>query len=181
MSDFEFKGFPKLFRLNREIIISEKIDGTNAQILVSDDGLSLVAGCRTRFLTPEADNFGFAAWVAENRDDLLRLGPGRHFGEWWGAGIQRRYGQSKKRFSLFNTTRWAGATDKPSCCDTVPLLYRGPYAQVEIDRCLDALTKYGSAAALGWKKPEGIVIFHTASGVGFKVTYENDQNGKEGA
>jgi hypothetical protein len=62
----------------------------------------------------------------EHRDDLLTLGPGRHFGEWWGAGIQRRYGLTEKRFSLFNVTRWGEA--RPACCHVVPTLYRGPFS-----------------------------------------------------
>ena len=34
----EFQPFPKIPRLSREIVITEKIDGTNAQILITDDG-----------------------------------------------------------------------------------------------------------------------------------------------
>ena len=52
--------------------------------------------------------FGFARWVETNRERLITLlGPGLHFGEWWGSGIQRGYGLTKgdKRFSLFNVER----------------------------------------------------------------------------
>ena len=105
-SAFEFQEFPKLARLSREVIITEKIDGTNAQIYI-DDAQNIMAGSRTRWISPEADNFGFAAWARAHRDELLTLGPGRHFGEWWGVGIQRGYGLSERRFSLFNTQRWA--------------------------------------------------------------------------
>lgn len=34
----EFHEFPKIARYSRPIIITEKIDGTNAQICISDDG-----------------------------------------------------------------------------------------------------------------------------------------------
>jgi hypothetical protein len=34
MSQIEFREWPKIFRLNREIIVTEKIDGTNACIIV---------------------------------------------------------------------------------------------------------------------------------------------------
>jgi hypothetical protein len=111
----DFKEFPKMPRLSREIIVTEKIDGTNAQVAVVEldgysapgavwegDGLAIYAGSRTRWITPKADNFGFAAWVRDNAEELATLGPGNHFGEWWGAGIQRRYGLTDKRFSLFN-------------------------------------------------------------------------------
>src|SRR5436305_1822690 len=99
----EFNAFPKIARLNRECVITEKIDGTNASILIDEDGV-VMAGSRTRWITPENDNFGFAKWVEANKSELMKLGVGHHFGEWWGSGIQRGYGLTKgeKRFSLFN-------------------------------------------------------------------------------
>jgi len=33
----EFQEFPKMARLSREVIITEKIDGTNIQVFISDD------------------------------------------------------------------------------------------------------------------------------------------------
>ena len=101
----EFTEFPKMARLSREVIVTEKIDGTNAQVCIGEDG-SMLAGSRTRWITPQDDNHGFAAWVEAHREELLTLGPGRHFGEWWGSGIQRGYGLKEKRFSLFNARRW---------------------------------------------------------------------------
>lgn len=35
--------------------------------------------------------------------------------------------------------------------------------------------KNGSYASLGYMKPEGIVIYHTAANVMFKKTFENDE------
>src|SRR5690349_11912868 len=98
----EFEAFNKIARLSRNCTITEKIDGTNACIAISDDGKDFFIGSRSRWITPEDDNFGFARWATEHREELLLLGPGRHWGEWWGAGIQRRYGVPEKRFSLFN-------------------------------------------------------------------------------
>jgi hypothetical protein len=72
----KFIAFPKMARLSREVIISEKIDGTNAQILITNDGQMLV-GSRTRWITPEQDNHGFARWAYEHKEELLQLGPGR--------------------------------------------------------------------------------------------------------
>ena len=72
-------------RLSRECVISEKIDGINAQILITESG-GIFAGSRTRWITPEDDNFGFAAWVEENKEELIKLGVGRHFGEFYGRG-----------------------------------------------------------------------------------------------
>lgn len=169
-----FEGFPKIARLSREIVITEKIDGTNAQILINEDG-TIVAGSRTRFITPENDNYGFAKWVKENEEELKKLGFGRHFGEWWGNGCQRGYGLSKgdKRFSLFNTSRW-NSENIPSCCYVVPELYRGDFDTNEIEKVLYQLKNYGSIASPNFMNPEGIIIYHTAAGVGFKKTIHND-------
>lgn len=169
---YEFEAFPKMPRLSREIIITEKIDGTNAQVFIADDG-TILAGSRTRWITPADDNFGFAAWVEKNADELRNLGPGRHFGEWWGTGIQRKYGQDRKRFSLFNVSRWS--EERPSCCDVVPTLYRGDFTTEAVDDTIAVLRDTGSMAAPGFMQPEGVIVFHLAGNVGFKKTLEKDE------
>jgi len=168
----DFVGFPKMARLSRECIVTEKIDGTNGCIYIDDSGNFLV-GSRTRWITPEDDNYGFAKWAHSNRDDLMTLGVGTHFGEWWGHGIQRNYGIKEKRFSLFNVSRWTDET-KPSCCHVVPMLYRGNFDTFIIDRALWDLKNNGSHASPGFMAPEGIVVYHVAGRVGFKKTIEND-------
>ncbi len=170
----DFKGFPKIYRLSREIIITEKIDGTNAQIFISDEG-DIWAGSRTRWITPEDDNFGFAKWVEANKEELLQLGPGQHFGEWWGAKIQRGYGLTEKRFSLFHTH---GIAHKPDCVGVVPILYQGEFSEEKIIDSLSALQDHGSVAAPGFMDPEGVVIFHGASQVSFKKTIKGDAEPK---
>lgn len=208
MSDFT--PFPKIPRLNREIIITEKIDGTNAAIvieqpiedsvqpgiLLSDgewNGYVVRAQSRSRFISPEKDNHGFAAWVFKNADALaMSLGPGVHFGEWWGSGINDNYGLKEKRFSLFNVTRWKHLSDDIGGVQIrpVPTIHEGPwFIQVPGDdgcfsrvwapnAALDSLRVEGSFAAPGFMKPEGIVVFHTAGGYLFKVTLENDERPK---
>lgn len=175
----EFTPFPKIARLSREVIVTEKIDGTNAQILITEDG-QIFAGSRTRWIKPSDDNYGFAKWVEEHKQELLRLGVGRHFGEWWGNGIQRGYGlpNGEKRFSLFNVNRWSFCDSLPSCVSLVPLLYRGLFDTQKIDECLLNLAKYGSLAAPGFMKPEGVVVFHIAANIGFKKTIEKDEEPK---
>lgn len=169
----EFQDFPKMARLSREIIITEKLDGTNAQVWVSDDGTELRAGSRTRWITPEMDNHGFARWVQEHRDELLTLGPGRHFGEWWGRGIQRGYSLTEKRFSLFNVSRWGEG--RPACCHVVPVLYTGPFLQSAWQGALAKLEREGSVAAPAFMDPEGIVVFHPQGNIGFKKTIKGDE------
>lgn len=186
----DFQDFPKMARWSRDIIVTEKIDGTNAQVFIADDGVTMLFGSRTRWITPQDDNFGFARWCEENRDELLKLGPGRHFGEWWGSGIQRGYDLPKgeKRFSLFNVSRWydthvdgnyihedPALIAAPACCHVVPILIKGPNWSDAIECTLRILKERGSYAAPGFMKPEGIVIWHTAANVGFKKTLEKDE------
>jgi hypothetical protein len=172
-----FAPFPKLSRLFREIIITEKIDGTNAQVVVSDDGTQVRAASRKRWIEPSDDNFGFAKWVEENKEELAALGPGRHFGEWWGAGIQRRYNLEERRFSLFNVSRWGDK--RPACCHVVPVLYQGLFSEHSIHSALYNLGSEGSAAAPGFMNPEGIVVFHAPSQHLYKYTIGGD--GHKGA
>ncbi len=191
----DFIAFRKIPRFSRDIEITEKIDGSNAQILIKHidkdyyDKLMLgywygpdastwamYAGKRTSWITPERDNFGFAAWAKANFDTLKELGPGLHFGEWWGANIQRKYGIKEKRFSLFNTKRWGES--RPSCCHVVPVLYSGQLDDYAIHGTLAKLATEGSLAAPGFMKPEGIVIYHTASGHLYKKTIEDDEKPK---
>lgn len=186
----EFKPFPKIPRITRECVITEKIDGTNAQIyierLVEDNhldndqriaelgDLAMYAGSRTRWITPQHDNFGFANWAQENADELFKLGEGQHFGEWWGQGIQRGYGLDHKRFSLFNTARWnKDNPNLPACCHSVPVLYTGMFGE-GYPQALESLVSTGSIASPGFMKPEGIVIYHSASKQMYKKLIEND-------
>ena len=210
----EFMPFPKMARLSRECLITEKIDGTNATVHIEElgdggaegcvwqgDGLAVYAGSRTRWITPEADNAGFARWVRANVDQLLTLGIGTHRGEWWGQGIQRNYGLTEKRFSLFNAIRWCRHNETPgiasvswddkarqmttkyqepapACCHVVPVLYRGEFSTIATQNCIFDLATQGSIAAPGFDKPEGIVCFHLAGNVGLKKTIEKDDEPK---
>ncbi len=176
-NEHEFKPFGKITRRNRAVIITEKIDGTNGLVFVAENG-GVLAGSRNRWITPEDDNFGFARWVYDNTEELRKLGPGYHYGEWWGQGIQRRYGMTEKRFSLFNAGRWGQADKRPACCHVVPTLGHGFEKDGIVQRCLDELREGGSKAAPGFMKPEGIVIYHSASGGLQKVTLDNDEEPK---
>lgn len=189
----EFVEFPKMPRLRRDCIITEKIDGTNACIRITEDG-QFLTGSRTRWITPKDDNYGFAKWAEANKDQLMGLGVGLHFGEWWGSGCQRGYGlkNGEKRFSLFNTSRWCLHSEEPKriqtndpriekyqerlpeCCHLVPVLYQGKFDTAIVEDCLADLRVNGSKAAPGFMNPEGVVVFHIAGGFGFKVTLDSD-------
>lgn len=170
-----YPAYPKIPRLVRGCVITEKIDGTNALVSVSETG-EIRAGSRSRWITPEADNFGFARWVQEHADELRKLGPGLHYGEWWGLGIQRGYGLHERRFSLFNSGRWS--SERPACCHVVPVLYAGVFDMSAVSATVAALRVTGSVAAPGFPAPEGVIVYHKAAGKLFKVMCENDANPK---
>jgi len=184
MDEPAFKPFPKTARLNRECIISEKIDGTNGCVVVTEDG-RVFAQSRNGIHIDTGDSFGFALWVERNRDRLRdTLGPGYHFGEWWGSGINRGYALPTsgpngrpKCFSLFNTTRWADLPESPDL-RTVPVLYRGLFSTEAVSTALERLRTMGSVAAPGYMRPEGVIIWHDAAQVAFKVTLERDEERK---
>ena len=174
----EFRKFGKITRLSREIVVTEKIDGTNGLIAIGEDG-EFQVGSRNQWITPEKDNAGFARWAFEHKDELMQLGEGFHYGEWWGQGIQRGYGLKEKRFSLFNTSRWSDELGvRPACCYVVPVLYTGVFDTNAINNVLNELRVSGSVAAPGFAKPEGVVIYHVAGNLYFKKTIENDDQPK---
>jgi len=205
----EFTEFEKISRLNREVIVTEKIDGTNGQVHIRpkegselemgyDTQIEIAgvphlirAGSRNRWVLHlgSDDNNGFGRWVHAHAHELAALGPGAHFGEWWGAGIQRKYGLTEKRWSLFNVGRWVdtriiGATvgEKqqlaPACCHVVPIVATGIGLDYVVQGALAELREHGSHAAPGFMKPEGVVAFHTHSRSLFKVTLERDEEHK---
>lgn len=180
----EFQPWPKTPRLNGAImVITEKIDGTNAAVIVDEHG-EVGAQSRNRLITPESDNAGFAKWVWANADKLREiLGPGHHYGEWWGSGIQRGYGLANgdKRFSLFNTVRgadelWMSENEgiKVQGLDIVPVLYEGQFDTAEIENVVGLLAAYGSHAAPGFMKPEGVIVYVPRAKSVMKVLIEND-------
>lgn len=180
MNEIKFEAWPSITRLFRPVIVTEKIDGTNAAIVITEDG-EFACQSRKRIVTPADDNYGFATWAYSVREALVDfLGPGRHFGEWWGAGINRGYGLRERRFSLFNVSRWkrVDGEDWPDGLDVVPTLHTGTFDTEDIKALKAKLLKHGSFAAPGYMNPEGVVVFHTAANQMFKSTYEAyDLNG----
>ena len=220
----DFESFGKIPRLFRDIVVTEKIDGTNGAIGIKKfpfgwhvggiddegftrdlpanarlifgpdntdwanggDGLPDVeylvwAQSRNRIVTPDADNHGFARWVYTSAASLIDdLGEGLHFGEWWGNGIQRGYGLANgdKRFSLFNVKRWEDAEFTVPGLGVVPVVERGEFSTVMVKGALWSLRWTGSFAAPGFRKPEGVVVYHAAGNTLFKATIDNDETPK---
>jgi hypothetical protein len=204
----KFQEWPKIHRLYRDVIITEKIDGTNACIAVEPwtsastfpDGTLiggrmdandapgvLIAGyvvfaqSRKKVIAPGSDNYGFARFVRDNAEEIVeKLGPGRHFGEWYGGGIQRGYGMDKndKRFALFNAPRWQFEPLPPQVT-TVPIIYEGVFADDAVKWALKSISS-GSWAkgAKGRAKAEGVVVYFKQANTSFKVLAEDDDVSK---
>lgn len=171
-----FKAWPKIPRVeNRKEFYTEKIDGTNACIIIKrmewdeelgeyglhwwylDNGERYGMWCqsRSRLIKPGDDNFGFALWVNNNLEELKKLGEGYHYGEWWGQGIQRGYGLTEKRFSLFNTKRWGPHNpNTPNCVHVVPMI-----PAISVEQAKEMLIDGGSFAAPGFMNVEGVVVY----------------------
>jgi len=204
-----FPAYPKTPRFSMGCLITEKIDGTNALISITqDEELSgpldwcVRAGSRKRWLTLEKDNFGFARWVDENEEQLIELlGVGTHYGEWYGSGIQRRYGLDHKRLALFDGPGrypWAVDVDQlrenESPPDMLPtkdidlgdaklgvtsLLYKGGLDLVlpVLIEPQDAKTWFlpgGSVTVPGYEHTEGLIVHLQGSSGGqrFKVVWD---------
>lgn len=168
-----FAEFPKIYRFwEQDIVVTEKIDGTNGLILINEDLSEVKAGSRSRFITPTNDNYGFAKWVEDNKEELRKLGPGYHYGEWWGQGIQRGYRMPRKVFSLFNVHRWSDPLVRPSCCDVVPVVYQGliqGYLEkfpnyTAVPSTSPAADRYG----VTFTDVEGLMLYFTKSGTYMK-------------
>lgn len=218
MTSIEFKAWPKIARFNKPMVVTEKLDGTNAAIgirLLSEfvyqkqtfvnnhedtepeymDGLlakvwsaklgmhyGIYAQSRTRIITPGkgTDNYGFAQWVQDNAGTLVAdLGPGLHYGEWWGNGIQRNYGLDHKRFSLFNVAKWEDVKFETPNVDHVPVLAKYEFDTTIIRQIMGQLKTDGSRhpLALG-HRAEGVVVYHSAAGVLFKYLLDNPDTPK---
>jgi hypothetical protein len=196
----EFAAWPKIARWKNEVMtITEKIDGTNACVVIAhmddydaevpdsviakiDDGeqaYSVQAQSRSRFIMPgkNTDNAGFALWVQSHAVALVKaLGLGRHYGEWWGSGIQSGYGFTggQRTFSLFNVHRWEGVDLGVDNLTTVPVIFKGAASEAEIEKSLDKLRREGSLAAPGFMRPEGVIIQYKLTQQTYKAFVNDD-------
>lgn len=186
----DFIPFKKIghFR-NFQMRVTQKIHGTNAQIMIrpmDNDSFSantdlicevdgknfeVRVGSRTRWINPENDNYGFAAFVYANKEEIVRcLGPGQHFGEWAGPGINSGEGLSQKTFVLFDHWKFPPERKLPPQTIVVPVLYEGPFDLKKVEELATDLKAAGSKLAPGFMRPEGMVI----SVLGERVKYVFD-------
>ena len=81
-------------------------------------------------------------------------------------------------FVLFAAHIWYAPFKRgelPEGLSCVPLLYQGPHDTRKIDDYMDWLAHNGSVFAPGFMKPEGVVVYHTASKTLYKKTFEHDE------
>lgn len=193
----EFKPFPKIENIKKlRMSITQKIHGSNAQIFISkidrdnhtppshrpiyvhQNGVTYLvqAGSRNRWLSPgkDTDNFGFAQWVEDNKDELFQfLGPGQHFGEWAGPGINSGEGLEEKTFVLFDFWKYPPERPLPPNVKVVPVLYDGKLDPDVIDQVAEDLKTNGSKLVPGFMRPEGMVV--TLGGVRYKYVFDAEE------
>lgn len=168
----EFEAWPKIPReVLGEVIITEKMDGTNACVIIQDGEIVGVQS-RKRMLNigKTNDNYGLAQYVYDNQEKFLALGEGRHYGEWVGLGIQSNPHEfPEKRFYLFNTLRWGEHNKPPEGIYVVPTLYKGPYSASIID---DVMNKLKLSSEADGYKAEGCVVYFPKINSMEKHTFE---------
>lgn len=176
----QFKGWGSTPRFHKGLTITEKIDGTNACIVIWDGKVQ--AQSRKRMITPGDDNYGFARWVYDNAGVLTdTLGYGYHYGEWFGEGIQKNpLGVEGKRFALFHATKYTEDNgyelNKVDGLETVPLLFHGQADIYTILRTVMQLKEHGSQVmgVKGETKPEGVIVWHRETQQKYKILLEGD-------
>lgn len=194
----EFKKWGSTPRWHKGLTITEKIDGTNACIVIYNGEVK--AQSRNRMITPDDDNAGFAKWVYENAGALTdTLGYGYHYGEWYGQGIQKNpLGIEGKRFALFHATKYTLENgfdlERVDGLETVPLLFHGQANLYTIPNIIQELEIYGSKVA-GAKKEhkevevpgigdmvhyfvaapaEGVIVWHKETQQKYKILLKDD-------
>ena len=168
----EFVAWPKIPRaVLGTIVITEKLDGTNACVIVQDNEIVGVQS-RKRMLNvgKDTDNYGFAQHVFDNQEKFLELGEGSHYGEWTGLGIQGNpHCLPEKRFFLFNTRRWGEHNPPPEGIYVVDVLYQGEYSHEVVDATMNSLLESSKEAGY---KPEGCVVYFPKLEAMEKHTFE---------
>jgi len=136
----DFQSFAEIENVSSiQFSITQKLHGTNACVFIfqtQGGSLDLKCGSRTRWVTPGDDNYGFATFVYQHKDEFIaKLGEGRHYGEWVGPQIGSSEGLTEKTLVLF---AWWRFTNKllPPRTRLVPVLYNGPVDMEQIAKCI---------------------------------------------
>jgi hypothetical protein len=192
----EFTEFPSIKRMDSiGMSITQKLHGTNAQVYIErlegdppiiesedvnfikkvDDVIYLLkVGSRTRWITPDNDNYGFAGFIYANAEEFIRkLGPGRHDGEWVGPGINSTEGFTEKTFVLFDFWKWPPERALPLRTQVVPVLYNGQADISKVGEVMADLKANGSKAVPGFMNVEGVVV--SLGGTRYKKVFQAEE------
>ena len=175
-SDIEnLRSYHTVLRPGEEIVVAEKVDGTNCRVGFVDEGgeIKYMAGSKTfQRQEPAADDsrrntYWFPLSMGTVKGLLARLHKAGHkqvilFGEVFGKGIQALdYGQTQIAFRAFDLMidgRYVGHDTFVSLCDEhgidrMPILYRGPYSLDKIKELSEGRSTIG-----GNHFREGVVV-----------------------
>jgi RNA ligase (TIGR02306 family) len=157
-----WKNFPTAFRAGEEIVLTEKLHGTNARVALiqTDEGPVWMAGSHNqRKKAPVEGEPPGLYWLPLTEPVKALLAAERFagrsvilFGEIFGAGVQDlHYGlhNNRKEFRAFDLSvdgQYLDADEFAAGCAafgvaTVPLLYRGPYSAEVVRHHTGGLTR----------------------------------------
>lgn len=190
----DFKAFPSIERFEKvDVEVTQKLHGSNASVTIMrapmdvlngkhpelipflnvDTGWLVIPGKRTSYINLENDNFGFAKFISERKDEFVTcLGEGTFYGEWVGPGINSGEGLKEKLFVLFDT-RLVGRP-LPNRCFTVPVLWKGALKDMNLENIMHDLKVRGSQFVSGFMRPEGVVIRVQHSNIMWKEVFESE-------
>ena len=199
----DFQKFRKIPRLKKDCTITEKLDGSNAQVVIMDYntieenspyenlGYDIIEEFVCAYsLSKQGEYYMFAGsrsrWLGTSKQDdnygFAKWAQG-NAEELFKLGSGRFYGEwmgqgIQRNYGLkekkFVLFNAKRVEELPKCCEVVPILYEGKFSTKIVDNCLFNLEKNGSYFVPGYMKPEGIVIYHKASHQLFKQTLEGD-------
>lgn len=175
IDEIPHRSFPKIPRVNNvNVIITEKLDGTNGVIWVSEDKQHFKFGSRNKWVGyGKDDNAGFYQFCMDNVDLLERLDPGYHYGEFVGPGIQsNKYGLTEKMFYFFDT-RLKNRFEDSKVLHTVPLV-----AVCDLRDIPQFLPLQGTKSAIGNTTVEGYMLFIPEAMKYIKCVYEKNRGEK---
>lgn len=157
--------FAEAFKVGEHITITEKIDGANASIAVSEDG-KLIAFSRRNELTPESNLQGFYEYVQSLDPTMISCVLGTRyifFGEWLVKHTIKYPQEKMKQFYVFDVwdteieqyIPWEQAKQMAEFCGLkmIPVFYDGPFTSWEHVYSFVGKTEMG-----GEPTGEGVVI-----------------------
>lgn len=169
-----------------EIIVQEKVDGSNASFMVHEG--QLLCFSRNKQLDPSNTLSGFYNWVHENIDPEKLLDGVIYFGEWT-ATHKILYPDHTKKFFLFDVynthleeyVNFSMVVDEAMRLglNLIPVFYRGQYQGYDHLTSFVGMTQLGGI--LKGKRPDTgeVIEKETGEGIVAKNVKYRDRQGKQ--